>query len=71
MHDLKFTLRQLWKHKASSLLAILILALGMGANTLVWFQESANEVSPCTEAQGDSEQALIKACLIALPSPLR
>lgn len=36
MNDLKFALRQLWKHKGSSLLAILILALGIGGTTAVF-----------------------------------
>jgi putative ABC transport system permease protein len=36
MSDLKFALRQLWKHKGSSLFAILILALGIGWTTAVY-----------------------------------
>jgi putative ABC transport system permease protein len=36
MNDVKFALRQLFKHKASSLLAVLILALGIGGTTAVF-----------------------------------
>jgi putative ABC transport system permease protein len=36
MNDLKFALRQLLKHKGSSLLAVLILALGIGGTTAVY-----------------------------------
>src|SRR5262249_18487710 len=36
MHDLKFALRQLWKYPGVSALAILTLALGIGACTAIF-----------------------------------
>ena len=36
MNDLKFAFRQSLKHKGSSLLAVLILALGIGGTTAVF-----------------------------------
>lgn len=36
MTDLRFAIRQLWKHKVSTFLAVLILALGIGGTTAVY-----------------------------------
>ena len=36
MDDLKFAARQLWKHKAFTVTAVLTLALGIGANTAIF-----------------------------------
>src|SRR5438093_8840782 len=36
MNDLKFALRQLLKNPGSTVLAVLILSLGIGGNTAVW-----------------------------------
>src|SRR6059058_2721540 len=59
MNDLKFAFRQLLKHKGSSLLAVLILALGIGGTAAVFSVADKVLLNPIP---GRNSDRLISLC---------